>query len=1632
MTTRSDYFDVLLEALKETEQSGALNILTCSANNVKVNKACCRLSSKSPKYITDYLNEEDKCYLIVCTHDCKLSCDWILETTPNCQLLDETEILDAVSESNNESLEKRTVFLANLENDLGLLGVIEHNTKQKVVVVTQLRDDEVKSRLPQPTSAWKLDQDNIGWRDLSSNRKFRILLGLKKNLGLEGQELISALSSIETKILVHLLNDKFPMPENLFCDTIPLPLNYYVSRTLETRFVISKKIFEANFCHEFFLFSGIERFALSNMCKQKAIELSSNLVRNKKAISPFVYLDSEMDFESIVQTFPTNAIHLLEYESDEFIWKKSHGNISSIQNFVATEQRILDESDFICKVLAETSLSPICISDTPGKGKSILLANLAIAMKKHHKHEIVAYISMEELIQHLRGTPSLSDKSIISSMSYFLKASALGNLYLEANKHQLRELMLDGFDEIAAIDSDFALNVLTEIRKVFTETRIWITTRPHMLHVLENCLETLGYNISPFSRTDQTTFLTSFWSGRIQDYDTEVLFDFADKCLKTLEKSLGNKNDEIAGIPLQCLLIGEVYEHDAKRFLKRTTSTEKLLSQEVTTIAVLYQKLVKKKWKIFNSRYNTNNLSESEIFTAHMHLALKNLFPGHCNEFSDKLVHNMSTQEIIGFGLIEAKSILTTCEFLHRTFAEYFVALFVSELLIKSRSDKSFSFLFGNIMMTRKKLVKFPDDFYRCLGEARELTENVICYFLNTFLEGIDVNVTAHVSCFSLEIILSAAEACLYHNLENLFFKIVLKSKFKNDVMNEDLLVKAVYWVDVHFMKIMIEEYLSLCGNTPIQEINCRKIDSKGHYKNCISVSDGDSDCQCSCCRVNYLPRITLLHIAMIKAELESVEFLIKNHFWALVETNHGNIFDDLIYTLLRETSENNELIVARRRQIIHCVANLNKKLLVTENSFGWYPLEAEFPHIDLVLEIWKLTKIFYTKTNTFMVILDTLSSNLKRDHTYVFLKTVFSDLGTTTIVKLNGDTDLLENLIFTQRSTDVLNFFKDKISGFCDVNSNIRISCFEEANSFHEECILEWLLNNLPYTSEDIKVLLKFVLRRANPIGLNVLLAHIKNLQNLENLPNFFEMFKFLFSNINLLSVSNSLVIVQLASYFLWKADFNYFVDMDFENTLTYLIEHGFSFCDELVTEYFVSKSEECILKLVWLVLVCSKFPKEIFVKWVRFYLKDLDVKVIDVSGNNLLHHFASSFGDADADYENNFMFLDNFKFSSAFTELYSNDHRMINQWVWGLLVEKELNILQPNIDHQTPICLLANSIHYEKFVECFGDLILVAANQMKGRCNDNIAGIHQIFFLVLKSHDIKVVEKVYKWFIEISKSQNVVIAHVTVSFNDKEGNFLDAAIQSGNGDVIEFVRNTLQILTPLLPPPPLCIHHSINPDPYRNNKPAKYIKYLGEIFPSEINQLVNVPNDKHSVPLTLIDALNPSIVKVLLDFGANVSATDDKGNTPLYFLIKFSLHRYFLNTFDQFINYGFHINAQNLKLETPLSVFVKYAKIKKHSKYDFQFALQCLEVLLQNQADPSVPDDNGNNSLHHFVQRIDSGQFFHRVVEILISYKFVRVLETRNLKGQTPLQLADEFFNINEETKQLLRKHSILYFKV
>jgi ankyrin repeat protein len=620
-----------------------------------------------------------------------------------------------------------------------LFSVPRNESKSiKIIFITQ--DNEFSRRLPDLCTKFNFSlytkiHQGIKWNDFTNETKLKILetkvlfqgnesILNKLTNGLSDEKLNQLFS--DSKTIVKLLNNN-----NLIEIGCELSFDYdecfYIPRSLTYYTKIKNNLFKNNEITDKFLISGDTEKAkklLSNSLEAYSFE-SNNL-------------QASIKFEEICKIDEKSKVHWLKYESKNFIWQKSQGNLSILHDYIEDKSYTKTYSEEALTKEEITSKIYI-ISDTAGMGKSTFLTHLSKQIKQNVFNNDSWLIRMNlndytaELNERLKNQTDFKkdDNAIEFLADIVLNKSCL--IEQKLFKHNIKTgksiIMFDGFDEISPDYKNIVIDLLKALIRYNTK-QLWITTRPNMKFELENTLQQFAYTLQPFSRENQEDFLKKFWMNKLEISESDCrLSTYADAFLNNLGKSIRDK--DFTSIPLQTRMLAEVYEFDE---LESRLNTQLDLND-------LYEKFLKKKYEINIKEKNEidltkpQNKNELEIKTKiyeneYQIMAVYTIFNENvCEKLLQKDEVQIKKTFIQEFreghkniGIID-QIIGDKPKFIHRTFAEYLVVTFLINRLDR---EEILEFLIKEILLESDYQVirAFINSWLKPANRTLELNKN--------------------------------------------------------------------------------------------------------------------------------------------------------------------------------------------------------------------------------------------------------------------------------------------------------------------------------------------------------------------------------------------------------------------------------------------------------------------------------------------------------------------------------------------------------------------------------------------------------------------------------------------------------------------------------------------------------------------------------------------------------------------------------------------------------------------------------------------------------------------------------------------------------------------------------------------
>ncbi|CAL8138531.1 unnamed protein product [Orchesella dallaii] len=767
-------------------------------------------------------------------------------------------------------------------------------------------------------------------------------------------EILQGLSIDDVQELIEKYLWQPKRPELLINDSLPKPLSYYVTRRLTTRCTLEPALFTFE-CKDVFVIRYIELHELAIFAKNQDIDLSTNQLDTLSV--RFIVLEYKQDFDRICE-ISSAPVHLIDHEIGQFTWVRSHGNIINLKNHLHTAQQNLDEDEFTSECLK--SSKTICIADTPGMGKTVLLISIAHKILRAQRHTLVRYIVLRDFIQKVKNRSEATNSAfLINLIANEACETEFGceiiKLLFQAQQ-QTVHLMFDGYDEVLESQVDIT-NLVLETISLLKSVKLYVSTRPHLKDELENTLAVLGYTIQAFGEKEQLDFLTKFWGQFGKRTIDSKLHEFAIKCIAKLQKTMNDFEREIAGIPLQCQLLAEVYKNEAIKYTSPESNVhgkDNEINVQITSFFEMYRQLMELRLRKVQMPKNIGlwrkirgwSLEDQTKFInkAHEYAALRLLFPDYVSQFKRFLIKSkqFKTRKLCAIGLLEESESRTgfVC-FAHRTFAEYFLGMFVARMIIKhfgiGYEDHEFSkyvftnFLLNTIFRTTTSWTSLLRDSKagRCkILESSSFQYPVICYFVNGHIRSSEPQCISNMSWTTdVNQLYNVVFACVNHDYHELC-KLVLQPQTHRKLIQDrfevaELVFFAAKCTNIDHFKTIYHYVLKSLG-------------SKIHQSLVIKSSSPEF-------------KFTPLHTAVERGHFAIFNFLRNSALNQTARCTESWTVKYILHCCVAGSVNDDKITLSQKAGIIILLSKTNRETINERLSDGTTPLLSFNVHVELV-----------------------------------------------------------------------------------------------------------------------------------------------------------------------------------------------------------------------------------------------------------------------------------------------------------------------------------------------------------------------------------------------------------------------------------------------------------------------------------------------------------------------------------------------------------------------------------------------------------------------------------------------------------------------------------------------------------
>lgn len=355
-------------------------------------------------------------------------------------------------------------------------------------------------------------------------------------------------------------------------------------------------------------------------------------------------------------------------------------------------------------IINEVKQSNVAIlSGIAGTGKTAVLKQVAKRLKGNFPSHWVSYV---ELKLHI-------DKFMSSSTSSFaefateLVSSKPNKFDREIFKQMFEQgkvfLLLDGLDEICPTDKEIFLSYLTKFQ-AGRGNQLWVATRPRLQSELEETVGVCAFQISPFDQIEQIQFLLNCWNlnNETNQLSEQIALSFIEKLNLLIKDS-----ESFIGIPMLLKNFAETYKYRDTRVILNNFNLYSLYKECVGRMISVWRfekgSLSRRDQDQVDSSGSTDN-----VHSIHQKIALKYLLSHDIKKFKLNVSYDetvWSNELLSRIGLVRFQPKTAKPQFLHRTFAEFFLAQFVVSNLSRNQQKPQALGIFFGIIQGRREII---------------------------------------------------------------------------------------------------------------------------------------------------------------------------------------------------------------------------------------------------------------------------------------------------------------------------------------------------------------------------------------------------------------------------------------------------------------------------------------------------------------------------------------------------------------------------------------------------------------------------------------------------------------------------------------------------------------------------------------------------------------------------------------------------------------------------------------------------------------------------------------------------------------------------------------------------------------
>lgn len=412
---------------------------------------------------------------------------------------------------------------------------------------------------------------------------------------------------------------------------------------------------------------------------------------------------SSIDLFPFKEILNGNIVEICKPETEEkesYFVHRRFLTLDSKRNISREDKERNDNEHGVDKLLNFAEDKPtILLCDEPGMGKSAALKFIQEKLKEKYLSRWIVFIDLKQYWRAFevdnRITIDFSNCDIIKEFlaDKILKIKDLeAQIFSQLFKFGQVIILMDGLDEICPSYKKFVFNLMIAIQ-AFSKNQLWISSRPHLQNDVENDLNPIMFKLKPFTEENRKEYFVKFFTAKkYGDQNIAEKIEDIDEFLKKLQldktnrfvsnplifKMLAECFDEDRSLKLSQTYLFSIYDQFAKKMIKRTMSAGHDAQESVA-----------------------NTVGDSSILKFYQKHAFKICFEG--NKYAAKMIDlyfkhvaTPSFEDSNRVGLMFSDG-SGNYYFIHKTFAEFFVAKFFYEMLFlgKYQQDEPLKWICG-------------------------------------------------------------------------------------------------------------------------------------------------------------------------------------------------------------------------------------------------------------------------------------------------------------------------------------------------------------------------------------------------------------------------------------------------------------------------------------------------------------------------------------------------------------------------------------------------------------------------------------------------------------------------------------------------------------------------------------------------------------------------------------------------------------------------------------------------------------------------------------------------------------------------------------------------------------------------